>query len=422
MIAHGSTAPRDHQPRRALGLTLACALWLAATAGAQTELASVPAVDLPSAPASAANPPAPELRADPIPASVPATGVMQAGCRNCSNGLFGLPSSPPPQPGGNGCASSYCNPGRQPCHPCIAESCVGRMICGVYECICCPDHCYEARWLPVADTAFHTAAARPITQQRFRWDRGINLILPDRNEYFWPRVGGNGGGEGPTPVAPFQSALYVNYDVLSIYTETAAGGVLSIIVEMPYIGQDAAFANASSGFGDITLGTKTLMFDCELLQISLQMLTTIPTGNFVRGLGRSLVSLEPSLIIGVKLAPETYYQGQLSQWVPLGGDGSYAGGIMHFHAAINQVLFRPLPDVPLIGTLELSGWFFQDGAYTDPILGPNQSSGGAIYLMPSLGLRLFVCDKIDFGISASFAVTDEHFAEQLYRSEFRFRF
>jgi len=439
MTEYGCTAPRRPAPKWATALGMLCALWLAAGAGAQTELAPLPAVDLPSGqtgqatPASgnSANegitpvevaPSAPtELRADMIPVSAAAVeGVVQAGCRNCGNGLFGLPGSPPHQLGGNGCASSQCNPGRQPCHPCLAHSLPGRLVCGIYDCICCPDHCYEALWLPVADTAFFTAAARPVTQQRFRWDHGVNLILPDRNEYFWARA--DGQGEGPTPVAPFKVATRVDYDELSLYTETAAGGVMSMIVEMPYRADDPAFSSGSSGFGDITLGTKTLMFDCELLQISLQMLTTIPTGNFLKGLGRSLVTLEPSLIVGLKLSPDAYFQGQVAEWIPIGGDGSYAGALLHFHGAYNQVLFRPAPNVPLIGTLELSGWVFQDGNYTDPLLGSNQRSSGAIYLMPSMGLRLFVCDKCDFGISAGFAVTDQHFAEQLYRSEFRFRF
>lgn len=86
--------------------------------------------------------------------------------------------------------------------------------------------------------------------------------------------------------------------------------------------------------------------------------------------------------------------------------------------SINRVLFR----VMLIGTYELSGWSFQTGAYTDLILGSFQKSSGATYLMPGFGLRLVFCDKIDFGFGAEFAVTQRHFAEQLYRSEFRFRF
>ena len=37
---------------------------------------------------------------------------------------------------------------------------------GLYEALCCPDPCYEPRWLAVADAAFTCEAARPVTQQR----------------------------------------------------------------------------------------------------------------------------------------------------------------------------------------------------------------------------------------------------------------
>jgi hypothetical protein len=33
-----------------------------------------------------------------------------------------------------------------------------------------------------------------------------------------------------------------------------------------------------------------------------------------------------------------------------------------------------------------------------------------------------VCDKIDFGIGTAFSLTSDHFADQLIRSEFRFRY
>jgi len=63
-------------------------------------------------------------------------------------------------------------------------------------------------------------------------------------------------------------------------------------------------------------------------------------------------------------------------------------------------------------------------AHTDTnfLLGSFQESSGDSYLYVASGLRLFVCDKIDFGLSAEFAVSDHHWADQLYRSEFRWRF
>jgi hypothetical protein len=355
------------------------------------------------------------------PASAPIGGVQQIGCSSCSGGLLGIPAPPlyPPPMGCDSCTTSPCYPGRQQCHPCLAQTCVGRCFCGLYECICCPDPCYEPRWLAVADAAFFVDAARPQTQMRFRWDSGVNLILPDRNEYFWARA--DGKGKGPPPPAPFKVVPRLSYNDLSMYTE-AGTGTASVMVELPYRSIDEQGGLHAAGFADMMIGPKTLLFDCELLQVALEMKTYIPMGNFNHGLGTGHVSLEPSLVVGVKLAPETYFQGQLAEWIPLGGDSNYQGAILNYHMSINQVLFRVLPDVPLIGTLELSGWSFQTGAYTDPLLGSFQHSGGETYLMPGFGLRLVFCDKIDFGFGAEFAVTERHFAEQLYRTEFRFRF
>jgi hypothetical protein len=182
------------------------------------------------------------------------------------------------------------------------------------------------------------------------------------------------------------------------------------------------FLPRSAGFGDMMIGVRTLFFDCELLQLTFLMKTFLPVGNFRKGLGTGHVALEPSLVMGLKLAHDTYLQAQVAEWIPLGGDQNYQGAILHYHLSLNQVLFRLLPDVPLIGTLELGGWAFQDGAYTDPLLGSFLKSSGEMYIMPAVGLRLVVCDKIDIGFAASLAVTERHFADQLYRTELRWRF
>jgi hypothetical protein len=197
---------------------------------------------------------------------------------------------------------------------------------------------------------------------------------------------------------------------------------VSMIFEMPYRTVDPVYGNYAAGFGDMNIAMKTLLFDCELLQVSMIMRTYIPTGNFTNGLGVGHVSLEPSLVWGIKLCPETYMQGQVAEWIPIGGTPGYQGSILHYHFSLNQTLVRILPNVPLVGTMEFNGWSFQGGSYTDPFLGPYQMAGGYTYASGGAGLRLFICDKIDFGFAFALALTPQHFADQLYRSEFRFRY
>lgn len=318
------------------------------------------------------------------------------------------------------CGVGNCVPGRNPCYPCChSETAVGRFFCNLYHCICCPDPCYEGKWMPIADSAFFVEAARPVSHTKLRWDAGVNMILPDRSEFFWARA--DGMGKGPRADAPALVVPRLRYHELNLYTEIATGP-LGVIVEMPYRSVDPDFAPHAAGFADMSIATKTLLFDCELLQVAMQMKTTLPTGASFKGLGVGHVSLEPSLIFGIKLHQDAYLQGQIAEWIPLGGDQAYAGAILHYHFSANQVLWRLLPDVPLIGTLEFSGFSFQDGAFTDPVLGPWQQSSDSSYFYLGAGLRMFVCDRIDFGFGVNLALTDQHFSDQLFRSEFRFRY
>jgi hypothetical protein len=249
---------------------------------------------------------------------------------------------------------------------------------------------------------------------------GRNMQFPDRSEYFWPRADGN--GKGPKfPINGFKGETSLDYNELSLYTEIASGN-FSLSVDLPYRSFEPVVANHAAGFGDIIIGTKSMLLDCELMQATFQFNTTVPSGNFTKGLGTGHVSLEPSLLLAIRLAQNTYWQGQLSEWIPLGGDNDYAGAIFHFHSSINQVLWRPIADVQLIGTAELIGWSFQDGAYTDPFAGPFQKSSGGTYVSIGPGLRLVICDKVDFGVGAVFSITNHNFADQLYRTEFRWRF
>jgi hypothetical protein len=357
--------------------------------------------------------------------------VVPVGCPTCGggggllNGVLPPPPFPgplgPPPPSGPRCDDCRnCVPGRTNCcSDCDGKSAFGRFLCGIYDCICCPDPCYEGRWIPLADSALFVEAPRPVTQMKLRWDSANNFILPDRSEFFWARA--DGMGKGPKPVKPFKGELGLRYNDLWLITE-GGNGLISLIVEEAYREIRPILDPHAAGFVDMRVATKTLLFDCELLQIAFMFRTYIPTGNFLKGLGTGHVSLEPSLLVGVKLSPVTYFQGQLSEWIPIGGDPTYQGSILHYHMSINQELWRILPDIPLIGTVEFNGWSFQDGAYTDPFLGGPQKSSDYTYAELGCGLRLFICDRIDFGIGYSHALTRQHFAEDFFRAEFRVRF
>ena len=337
--------------------------------------------------------------------------VLQAGCSSCGTAPSG---DLPPRPSGD-CAGGNCVAGGA-CQQCEAESGFGRLYCHFYNALCCADPCYEPHWVAAANASLFVDGARPTTQTRLRWDAGHNLILPDRSEFFWARRGGAGGGNGPPNVE-----RRLNYHALTMYQE-AGTEKFSAFVETEYRSIDSERNGHSAGFGDLTIGTKSLLLDTDVVQITLQTKTFIPTASAGKGFGTGHVSLEPSLLTAIKLHPDTYFQGQLAEWIPLGGDGAFAGAVLHYHASLNHVVCRPFVDSQFIATLEFNGYSFQDGLFTDPVTGAAVRSSGGNYFGVGPGFRWVISQHCDFGFGVNFSVTRQHLADQLYRSELRLRF
>ena len=85
-----------------------------------------------------------------------------------------------------GCANGNCIPGRPPCNPpCNECNTVIDAFCqNLYQCICCPDPCYQPTWEPAANASFFADYARPRTVTRIRYDNLEDMTRPDRNQ-FW---------------------------------------------------------------------------------------------------------------------------------------------------------------------------------------------------------------------------------------------
>jgi hypothetical protein len=308
--------------------------------------------------------------------------------------------------------------------------------------------------VPEANASFFADYARPRTVTRLRVDLGWDMQFPDRAEYFWPQEVlmfptnvdkakhpkgipprfTKDGGRGPQ--VPPQTATkrlhnrgfftfryhgepgLREWDQLYLYQEIAAKRA-SFFIEIPYRQVFPTIASHASGFSDLNLGGKALWLDCELLQLGFLFRTYIPTASPMKGLGTGHTTLEPSLMASLRLAQETYLQGQISEWIPLGGSPGYQGSMFITHFSLNQVLFRPYPSSPLIGTLEFNSWSFQAGSYTDPIVGPFQKASGDTYASLGPGLRQSVCNNLDFGGALAFPISDHHWASTQLRIELR---
>ncbi len=385
------------------------------------------------------------------PEDSPLTGivdpnVVQASCASCGGGGLlradsGCGAAGCPSIGCNGC---NCVPGQDHCCSiCDGNTVAGRIFCGLYQCICCPDHCYEPCYIPAANASFYVDSARPVTQTRLRYDGLFNMTDADRAEYYFAHFNlgkavVSGGGPCGTATtgkgAPFVPSS-VDLHIFSLYQEAAVGR-FSAFVSMPYehyepdeSAADLAlgkFVCPHSGFGDMSIGTKSLLLDCDLLQFAFQFTTFLPTGNFGEGLGTAHVSLEPAFLFTLKLTPDLFFQGEMAYWIPIGGDALYEAPIWHNRFSLNQVLTRIMPDVQIIGTLECINYNVLGGNYTSPdaVIGgaPVAVSGTSTMFSAGPGIRLDVCKRLDVGIGSQFNLTGAHFAEEAIRVEIRARF
>jgi len=368
--------------------------------------------------AASSTEPLPGLAGNAAPVTDP--HVEQAGCASCGRGLLGGPGDFYMGQGSTDPCAGGCVPGRRRCDCCFDQSTyVGRILGGLYDCICCPDPCYEPHWVAAADVAFFQDSARPVTQMRLRWDTGWDMLAPDRAEYFWAREKG--------PLGPNAVARFLNYRELTMYTEGAIDKI-GVFVEQTYreVGLHASPISPTgdatfSGFGDLNIGTKTLLLDCDLMQFAFQFKTFIPVGSAGKGLGTGHVSLEPAFLTTLHLAPDTYLQMEAAYWIPVGGDSLYQGNVFHSHIAVNQVLWRLCRDVVLVGTMEFNEWSIINGNFTDPGTGNPVRARDTIFSLGP-GARFVICDRIDLGAGTAFAVTGDRWAEEMVRAEFRWRF
>ncbi len=211
-----------------------------------------------------------------------------------------------------------------------------------------------------------------------------------------------------------------------VYQE-AAGPRGSFFIEYPYRQLNPSWMPTQAGFTDLNFGVKSLFFDCELLQLSFQFRTYTPTGNGTLGLGTGHFSLDPSILASLKLGPDAYLQGQYGNWIPIGGNSSLSGGVFYWLTSLNEVLWYARPDSPLIATLEMDGWSFENGGYTGSLRANGkphvvEKGGGVSYFNIGPGLRQVICNRLDFGGAITWSTSDIHWAQPWFRFELRFLF
>jgi hypothetical protein len=307
--------------------------------------------------------------------------TMPLGCTGCMGNL-GCGGC------GGDCGGPGCVPGRLDCcAPCDKSGALGRLFCGLHAALCCPDPCYEPCFIPAANAGFFLDSAKPVSQARFRYDAIIGGTTPTQGGYFWAS-----GAAGPGNV-PFTAHDLVMENEIAVDR-------FSLIVSTPF---RITVGTGGAGYSDMRIATKSLLVDSELLLVSFQFSTILPTGIAATGGGNGNVGLEPSLLTTLKIAEGTYFQTQLSEWIGVITQES----VFHYHFSVNHMFAAPRPDMQFIATLEY-------GSYVFP-------TAPAFYNIGP-GFRFQFCRKVDIGFGMQFAVSNNHFFDQFYRTELRWRF
>ncbi len=263
------------------------------------------------------------------------------------------------------------------------------------KCLCCPDPCYQPQWVPAANASFFADYARPRTVTRLRYDNLESMTRPDRNQ-FWI--------QGVSPMRnnpkPRISNLRARIQEFYVYQEVAAERG-SFFIEYPYRQINQSYAPTQAGFSDLNFGIKSLLFDCELLQVTFQFRTYTPTGNGMLNLGTGHFSLDPSILtIAEARSRAPISRASSATGFPLAGNQNLAGGVFYWLMSLNQVLWYTTPDSPLIATLEMDGWSFENGGYTAAINKSKtivyaEKGGGVTYFNIGPGLRQSICNRLD---------------------------
>lgn len=267
--------------------------------------------------------------------------------------------------------------------------------------------------VPVSLFEMDSTAASTVL--RLRFDSAFGLEEPDRAEFYWAKVGGRG------PAMPERS---VDYQDFTVYTETSmADGAMGIFTEIPIRVLEPSINDNTTGLADMNTGLKTVLMDQDAYQISMILRTFVPTGLPRRGLGTGHMSMEPGVLGRWQLDEQTWCHGELKYWFPIGGDPEFSGPIIRYGVGFTHVLAEWNEESvrrykAIIPTLEFIGWAVMDGMETNPD-GTTSSPDPAGIFNVQPGVRV-VCGKhMDFGVSAAFAATNEHWYDQLFRFEFR---
>jgi hypothetical protein len=259
-------------------------------------------------------------------------------------------------------------------------------------------------------------SALPGNQFRLRYDDSFDLNRPSRAEWFWPRS----GALGPGPPLPESR---VDFQDLTAYLECAGNQSLSGFVEVPWRFLNPEINADHNGISDINAGFKYAFYRTDALVATLQGRIYFPTGDGHEGLGNDHVTLEPGLLLWLKLPQQFGLEGELRYWTPVGGT-DFAGNIVRYGLGLHY-------DLPCWGGVQVSpvatvvGWTVLNGKVS--VLQPSgrvtvNDAAEETIVNVKLGVRTQLQHFGDVFVGYGRALTGDRWYSDTVRLEWRLSF
>ena len=267
---------------------------------------------------------------------------------------------------------------------------------------------------------FEMDSSQPSNNTLFRLDFAKGFPTPDRAEYFWAKPrNATLKGKGP-------ELLEREVDYIDFRFRTEIGGEkFSAITEMSLRSLDPVHNENTTGMGDMSVATKTVMLDGDSWQLTQIFRTYMPTGAFGKGLGTGHVSLEPGVLATYLWRPTTLIHQELKYWFPVGGDPVHSGQVLRYGLGYSH-LVHETDAFAVIHTCEFVGhWFLDGGKAVSSVSAIDIDGEPALQIYP--GMR-FVADTggdfglVEFGYSGTFSVGGSSLFDSFLRFDLRFSY
>lgn len=259
----------------------------------------------------------------------------------------------------------------------------------------------------------------PVTEFRLRYTSAYDDNRPDRAEFFYGKCGCfRLAGLDPHAPGPPLVETKLDYQDVSGYLEYAASNRLSGFVEVPYRFLNPQVNANTNGLADMNAGFKFAAVAEPDQYLTFQFRTYIPTGDAERGLGTDHVSLEPSLLFLKKFGERLSVQGQLEDWIPVGGT-DFAGNVINYGIGASYDVYNNgcLRIAPVI---EFVGWTVLGGKELTQF-GAIQDASGETIVNGKFGLR-FWYGQSTFYAGYGHALTGTFWYKDIVRVEYGLHF